>query len=60
MDLEPGEALLFSPSAMVRVREELDESGGVRKRAGRLGMRWLRVRVRQRLTVDGGRSVLAT
>jgi len=59
VDLDPGEALLFSPSAMLRIKEELDESGVVTKKASKLGMRYLKVRVRQRLTADGGRSILA-
>ncbi len=58
--LDPGEALLFAPSAMVRVREVRDGDGRVTKKAGKLGMRYLKVRVRQRLTADGGRSILAT
>ncbi|OBT88914.1 hypothetical protein VE02_01898 [Pseudogymnoascus sp. 03VT05] len=52
--LEVGEALLFSPSAMVGV----DAAGGGGRYA-RLGAGFLKVRVRSRLTTDGGKSVLA-
>ena len=52
VELEPGEALIFSPSAML----ELAEGGTPRK----LGLQWLKVSVRRRLTVDGGKSILAT
>ena len=52
VDLEPGEALIFSPSAMLElVQGEI---------SGKLGMGWLKVQVRRRLTEDGGRSILAT
>ncbi len=52
VELEPGEALIFSPSAVL----EPVEGEAPRK----LGMEWLKVRVRKRLTEDGGRSILAT
>ncbi|KAF2136015.1 uncharacterized protein K452DRAFT_329901 [Aplosporella prunicola CBS 121167] len=49
--LRVGEALLFAPSAMVRV----SVGGEIRK----LGVECLRFKTRQRLTSDGGMSVLA-
>ena len=52
--LEVGEALLFSPSAMVGVDVA---TGG--SRYARLGAGFLKVRVRSRLTTDGGRSNMA-
>ena len=52
VELEPGEALMFSPSAVL----ELVDGEAPRK----LGMEWLKVQVRKRLTEDGGRSILAT
>ncbi|KFZ17385.1 hypothetical protein V501_01751 [Pseudogymnoascus sp. VKM F-4519 (FW-2642)] len=52
--LEVGEALLFSPSAMVGV-----DAASVSGRYARLGPGFLKVRVRSRLTIDGGKSVLA-
>lgn len=52
VELEPGEALNFSPSAM------LESVEGQRPR--KLGVQWLKVRVRRRLTEDGGNSILAT
>ncbi|KAL8992992.1 MAG: hypothetical protein Q9188_007448 [Gyalolechia gomerana] len=51
VELEPGEALMFSPSAMLEVEGEVPK---------KLGMEWLKVRVRRRLTEDGGKSILAT
>ncbi|OBT69558.1 hypothetical protein VE03_00820 [Pseudogymnoascus sp. 23342-1-I1] len=53
--LEVGEALVFSPSAMVGVG--VASSGG--SRYIKLGAGYLKVRVRGRLTTDGGKSVLA-
>ena len=47
-----GEVLMFSPSAML----ELVEGEAPQK----LGMEWLKVRIRSRLTEDGGRTILAT
>lgn len=54
VELEVGEALLFSPSAMVGV--DVTSDGG---RYTRLGAGFLKVRVRSRLTTDGGKSILA-
>lgn len=51
VELGPGEALMFSPSAMLEPVE-----GEAPKK---LGMEWLKVRVRRRLTEDGGKSILA-
>ena len=52
VELEPGEALMFCPSAML----ELVDGEAPRK----LGMEWLKVRIRRRLTKDGGKSILAS
>lgn len=49
--LKTGEALVFCPSAM------LDFSGG---EARRLNEGFIRARVRDRVTADGGRSILAS
>lgn len=54
VSLRVGEALLFSPSAVI---SSMDEEG--RLRLGRLGSRYLTMKVRARLTLDGGRSVLS-
>ncbi|KFY83986.1 hypothetical protein V500_09690 [Pseudogymnoascus sp. VKM F-4518 (FW-2643)] len=54
VELEVGEALLFSPSAMVGV--DVASNGGW---YARLGAGVLKVRVRSRLTTDGGKSILA-
>ncbi|KAL5042014.1 hypothetical protein BDW71DRAFT_217318 [Aspergillus fruticulosus] len=52
--LKVGEALLFAPSAIVGVCED---DGGLELE--RLGDDYLAIRVRGRLTEDGGRSVLS-
>lgn len=73
--LTTGEALLFSPTAMLDVADNADDSSNTDgSNAGRsdsdtsadsvptfqeLGPRYVRVRVRERITVDGGRSILA-
>lgn len=49
--LRVGEALLFAPSATV------NGDGGVGTK--RLGMDYLRIRVRSRITFDGGKSEMA-
>lgn len=52
--LRVGEALLFCPSAIVDTNLQ---DGGMTM--DRLGARYLKVKVRARLTTDGGRSVLS-
>ncbi|KAL8717831.1 MAG: hypothetical protein Q9225_004970 [Loekoesia sp. 1 TL-2023] len=58
--LEAGEALLFSPAALLEVADHESMTTSrhpleVRK----LGLRYANMRVRKRLTEDGGRSTLA-
>jgi hypothetical protein len=55
VELEVGEALMFSPSAMVGA----DVASGDNSKYAKLGTGFLKVRVRTRLTTDGGKSVLA-
>jgi len=55
--LRVGEALLFAPSAVVGVQKTARESGG--KDVKRLAHGVMKVRVRNRTTADGGRSVMA-
>lgn len=55
VNLRVGEALVFSPSAAVGMLEGSDGA----ERVKRLGAGYLKVRVRTRLTEDGGKSVLA-
>ena len=52
VELEPGEALIFSLSAMLEPVEG--------KAPRKLSMGWLKVRIRRRLTENGGKSILAT
>ncbi len=47
INLKAGEALLFAPSAILDVENVVGQGS------------YLKVRVRHRLTSDGGRSVLA-
>ncbi|KAK4248698.1 hypothetical protein C7999DRAFT_30811 [Corynascus novoguineensis] len=59
VDLRVGEALLFSPSAIVGVRKK---KGGEASGLGdvqRLAHGVLKVRIRNRTTADGGRSIMA-
>ncbi|KAL2043063.1 hypothetical protein N7G274_004122 [Stereocaulon virgatum] len=56
VNLEAGEALLFSPSAMT----QLDEDAGLHGlKVQKLGLGYAKVRVRQRMTADGGRGIMA-
>lgn len=57
VDLGAGQALVFSPSAMLGVDDQ-DDHG--RARMLKLGIRYIKVLVRKRMTADGGRSILAT
>lgn len=50
-----GEALLFAPSAIVGLETAEDGSRGLK----RLGAGFLKIKVRSRLTTDGGKSVMA-
>lgn len=56
VELEPGQALLFSPSAMLDV---VGGPGGNGKRGRPLGTGYVKMRIRDRLTVDGGKSIMA-
>ena len=55
---------MFAPSAAVEIEEEKSKEGGVsvgtaRLIVKRLGHQALKIRVRNRITADGGRSVMA-
>lgn len=56
VNLEAGQALLFSPSAMLTVD---DGEGNQGQRMLKLGTQYVKMRVRKRLTADGGRSIMA-
>ncbi|ORY67472.1 uncharacterized protein BCR38DRAFT_337102 [Pseudomassariella vexata] len=58
--LKVGEALVFAPSAIVSLENQKDAYGKSRTALKRLAHDVLRVRVRARLTMDGGRSIMAT
>ena len=55
--LNTGEAFIFSPSAMLGVD---DQHGNGSARMVKMGTGYIKVRVRNRTTADGGRSILAT
>lgn len=67
--LETGEALLFSPAAMLNIKSTATSGGANEWDAEatprteilpeKLGVGWVKIRVRKRLTEDGGRSILA-
>ena len=54
---EAGQALLFSPSGMTGVDPKADPN---RLKMQKLGVGYLKIGVRARLTEDGGRSIMAT
>lgn len=61
VDLNVGEALLFSPSAMLQVDSLTNEKGElISRRVKKLGIEYWSVRIRARVTVDGGRSIMAS
>ncbi|KAK0612356.1 hypothetical protein B0T17DRAFT_593382 [Bombardia bombarda] len=60
--LRVGEALLFAPSAIVGVQKKKRDDGGAKGRESavrRLAHGVLKVRIRNRTTADGGRSIMA-
>ena len=59
INLNAGEALLFAPSAILDVENVADRGETAKWRLGRLGISYLKVRIRHRLTSNGGKSVLA-
>lgn len=64
VELNVGEALLFAPSAMLRVDHSTDVKNNrevvVSRRVKQLGTEYWSVRIRARVTVDGGRSIMAS
>jgi len=60
VNLEAGQALLFSPSAILDTVNDQEGEGYINLRPKKLGLRYVKLRVRKRLTADGGRSILAT
>lgn len=60
VELEAGEALLFSPAAILDTKQKDVTHGDRRQEIVKLGMNYVKIRVRKRLTADGGKSILAT
>ncbi|KAL8840105.1 MAG: hypothetical protein Q9170_001452 [Blastenia crenularia] len=54
--LDAGQALLFSPSALL---EAAGTESSLPLKVQKLGLSYVKMRVRKRLTEDGGRSILA-
>ncbi|KAI1482661.1 hypothetical protein F4774DRAFT_287726 [Daldinia eschscholtzii] len=54
--LQTGEALLFCPTALM----DVDKNTSVRGRAKPLGNSYAKIKIRKRLTADGGKSIMAT
>ena len=52
--LNTGQALLFSPTALIKIEKE---DGGIR--VTKLNNGFLEITTRKRLTADGGRSIMA-
>ncbi|KAL8863598.1 MAG: hypothetical protein Q9178_000279 [Gyalolechia marmorata] len=59
VNLEAGQALFFSPSAMLEVSESATNASRHDAKIDKLGLQYVKMRVRGRLTTDGGRSVMA-
>jgi hypothetical protein len=57
--LRVGEALLFAPSAIIGVEKKQSENGSEETDMQRLGIGYLKIKIRARVTSDGGRSVFA-
>jgi hypothetical protein len=57
--LRTGEALLFAPSAIIGVEKTQNENGAGETEMKRLGIGCLKIKIRARVTSDGGRSVIA-
>ena len=57
VELDAGQAWVFSPSAMLEVDDQ-DHNGSPRMR--KLGSRYMKVLVRQRMSTNGGSSINAS
>lgn len=59
--LRVGEALVFATGAVIDVKDVVEGKEGVRgeKELVKLGVGFLRIKVRARITDDGGKSVMA-
>jgi hypothetical protein len=54
--LQTGEALLFCPTAQINLNDSLDGHKDIQA----LGNGFVKLKIRKRLTTDGGRSIMAT
>ncbi|KAI1491438.1 hypothetical protein F5X96DRAFT_631653 [Biscogniauxia mediterranea] len=58
--LKTGEALVFAPSAVVGLEEEVCPKKGTRTTHKRLAQDAIHILVRSRITADGGKSIMAS
>ena len=62
VDLPPGSALLFSPKAMLHVESEQQNTSEVTShtlKISRLKHGYIKIKMRERITQDGGNSIMA-
>ena len=59
INLNTGEALLFALAAKLAVEERIDEAGKTIWKSRSLGSAYVRVRIRDRMSSDGERSICA-
>lgn len=59
VNLQAGQALLFSPSALLEVVNSKLTAGDNSLNVPKLGSRYVKIKVRKRLTEDGERSIFA-
>ncbi|KAL9024036.1 MAG: hypothetical protein Q9196_006809 [Gyalolechia fulgens] len=59
VNLQAGQAFLFSPSALLDALDSEQTTPGRPLNVQKLGLRYVKMKVRKRLTEDGGRSILA-
>jgi hypothetical protein len=58
--LQTGEALLFSPTALFSVGEQDETDRSAKPRLEKLIDSYIKVRMRKRVTTDGGKSIMAS
>lgn len=57
--LQAGQALLFSPSTIIDVNVSTNTAGKKEYKSEKLGRKYMKIGVRERLTADGGKSINA-
>ncbi len=59
VNLNTGEALLFAPSAKFEAEERTSQAGKTTWEPRSLGVEYVKIRIRDRVSSDGGRSICA-